>query len=343
MPLIVLFFASSVFAQISAPNWLEESQRDLHYPKSKWYTGFATDKVNGLPGKKEYEAVETNAKNKLSESIIVSVQGSSTVHIENRQMQSGKNFSETKQMNYDNTITTTSSAVLAKIDVKSYFDKKAGYIYGFAVVKKSDLANFYRSNINSAFAFANREFAIIEQLAEQGKKNLAFGKIQAIEDSLKKASHWGSYLQTVEIDSSYTSQEKELWQKINNAKMSLEHSTAVFLDVLAGGQYFLGQLAAQMQNKNCNCIVSEKEEEADYVVKIKTKFLRCTETDLGDVFCYANADASINNPKYQKPVALSIPEAKGGWVNGNREKAEEETLKKLTDNIAEKIVQAINK
>jgi hypothetical protein len=336
MPLIILFLALPIFAQGPAPDWLEESRRLAHYPKSEWYTGFAMDKIKGQPGKKEFEAMEANAKNKLSESIIVNVKGTSTVQTTSVQTQK----SETINTNYGQNVKTTTNAFLANVDFKSYFDKKTGYIYGFAVVRKDDLANFYRSNINSLFAFANKELSIIEQIAEQGKKNQAMGKIQAIEDSLKKVSYWGSYLNAVDVDNSYTAREKDIWLKINNAKMSLERGTNVFLDVTGLEPE---RLSAQMQDKNCNCTIAETADNADYVVKIKAKLSRCTENQNKDVFCYASADVSVNNTKFQKPLDIKIPEAKGGWTNGDKEKATEEAFKQLIYNMAEKIVQAINK
>jgi hypothetical protein len=76
---------------------------------------------------------------------------------------------------------------------------------------------------------------------------------------------------------------------------------------------------------------------------VNAKFSRCTENELEEVFCYANADASVNNSKFQRHLVLKIPEAKGGWANSNREKATEEAFKKLTSSLAEKIVQSINK
>jgi hypothetical protein len=336
---IILFLALSVSAQDFAPDWVEESWRSLHYPKSEWYTGFATDKVSGQPGKKEFQTIEANAQNKLSESIIVNVQGTSTVQTANRQMQNGNNFSESTTINYDNTVRTTSNAILTKVDVKSYFDRKNNYIYAFAAVKKKDIADFYRSNINSLFSFASKEFSIIEQLTEQGKKNQAFNKIQIIEDSLKNISYWGSYLRTVEFDTSHSTKERDFWQKINNVKITLERSTTIFLDIL-GIEH--NKLIAQMQD-NCNCIIAESRDKADYVIIIRANLNRCTENNLNEAFCYANADASVNNSKFQRPIVLKIPEAKGGWGNGNKEKATEEAFKKLTNSLAEKIVQSINK
>jgi hypothetical protein len=181
-------------------------------------------------------------------------------------------------------------------------------------------------------------------LAEQGKKNLAFGKIQVIEDSLKNVSYWGSLLQAVESDNSYIKREQDLWQKLNEAKKSLEHGTTIYLNI--SGDSGLETLGAEMQEKGCNCSIAENASDADYVVKIKVRLGSCIENTLnkfGEIYCYASANVSVDNLKYKKPLDVKIPDAKGGWGNRNREKAIELAIKELTSSLAEKIIQSIDK
>jgi len=342
MPPLVLFLSAFVFAQ-GIPDWVDESWRSSHYPKSEWYAGFAMDRIaKRQPDSKAYQAVEKNAQSKLSESIVVTVQGSSEVKTSSRQTPKG----ETISTNYDQSIITASNAVLAKVEVKSYFDRKSGYIYGFAAVRKNDLAEFYRSGINAIFSFAEKEFALAEQQAGQGRKKAALDKIQAIEDSLKNVAYWGSLLQTVERDNSYIKREQDFWQKIGDMRMQLQNGTSVYLDI--SGDSDLETLGAEMQERGCNCSIAENASNAEYVVKIKVKFGNCIENTLnrfGEVYCYANANAnvSVDNLKYKNLLDVKIPEAKGGWTNRNKEKATDQAIKELTNNIAEKIIQSINK
>ncbi|MDR0517714.1 MAG: hypothetical protein LBH25_11785 [Fibromonadaceae bacterium] len=339
MRLLFLFLTTTVFAQALASEWVEESWRATRYPKSEWYTGFVTDIVKGQPDSKVYQAAEKKAQGKLSESIMVSVQSTSTAQTQSKQIQGNETISK----DYRQEITSTSNAVLAKVETSSYFDKKDNRIYAFATVKKKDLADFYKSNINSLFAFADKEFAQAEQLAEQGKKKQALDKIHAIEDSLKAVGNWASLLQTVGGGNPYTEQEKALWQRAGNAKMQLQHGTAIYLDISSEDYGDLGwQLKAQMQEKGCNCSVAENEEEADYSVSVKARLGSCSEAGNGLVFCHATATAALNNLKLRKTVSISIPEAKGGWANNDKAKASAEAFKKLTNSLAEKINQSIN-
>jgi len=342
MPLLFLFFVLPIFAQDLSPQWVEESWRLARYPKSEWYTGFARDKIKGQPNRKDYEAIEKAAQSKLSENIQVQVQSSANVQTTSKQTQNGNNSSETINTNYKQAVTTQSNLVLAKVDVKSYFDKKSGEIYAFASVKKSDLADFYRSKITHLFSYAEKELSIAEQLAEAGKKNAALSKIQVVEDTLKNVGFWGSLLQTVESDNSHTAQETAFGQRANNAKMLLQNSTVIYLDISSNKQYSdMGEkLGAQMQEKGCNCTITNAKQDADYSVAIKAKFGSCNKAGDGIFYCYANADVTVNNQKYKKPVNVKVPEAKGGWTNGDR--AMEEAFKELANSMAEKIVQTIN-
>ena len=337
MPLLILLLALPVLAQNSSPQWLDESWRASRYPSTEWYTGFATDRISkGQPDSKAYESVEKTAQAKLSESIVVTVQGTSTLQTSSKQTQTG----ETISRDYGQTIKTASTAVLAKVEVKSHYDKKSGNIYAFAAVRKKDLAAYYRSSINFLLSFAEKEFALAEQQASQGRKKAALDKIQAIEDTLKSVGYWGSFLQKVENDNSYHEHEIALWKKAGDLKMQLQNGTSVYLNIT--GDDSLEALGAEMQEKGCNCSISEKEEDADYTVAIKSKLNNCTESGNGLVFCYATATVAVNSLKHGKPVSLKIPEAKGGWPNNNKDKATAEAFKKLTSSLAEKINQTIN-
>jgi len=339
MPLIILFLAISLQAQESTPMWIQDNWRSVNYPSAEWYTGFVRDKVNENPNKAKFKEMEKAAQNSLSENIIVNISGTST--LEKTSVQKSNN--ETISRNYKQEITSTSNAVLAKMETHSYFDKASGYIYGFAAVKKKDQADFYRSSINSIFSFAEKEFIRAEAFTEQGKKNSAFGKIQEIEDSLKNVAYWGKLLQTVESDNSYIKREQDFWQKLNEAKKSLEHGTTIYLDI--SGDNDLEALGAEMQEKGCNCSIAESSSNVDYIVKIKIKLGSCVENALsrfGEIYCYASANVLVNNTKYKKPMEVKIPEAKGGWGNRNKEKATAQAIKELTNNLAEKIIQSIN-
>jgi len=321
-------------AKESAPAWIQDEWRSARYPAAEWYTGFAMENVKSNPNKEKYKAVEKYAQNSLSESITVQIQGTTVIEtvVENTWTEVIKKHSTQK-------IKSTSNAFLAKMETYSWFDKKDGILYGFAAVKKKDLADFYRLNISSMFSFAEKEFALANSLAEQGKKKMALDKIYAIEDSLKNVGNWGFLLLVVDSDSSYRAKERDFLQTALAMKMRLKDATAIYLDV-SGHDAEL--LSAQMQESGCNCAIVANREKADYHVTVRAKLSRCTEASGGAVFCYANAAITVDDIKFHKSVNVKVPEAKGGWTRGDKDKATEEAFKKLISSSAEKIIQTIN-
>jgi len=339
MLILLLFIALPIFAYGSAPEWVDESWRSSRYSKSEWYTGFAMDRIaSGKPDSKAFQAVEKNAQGKLSEGILVTVHASSAVQNSSRQTQKG----ETINTNYDQIVKTASNAVLAKVDIKSYFDKESGYLYSFAAVKKKDLAEFYSAKINGLFSFAESEFILANQLAETGKKKSAWNKIKTIEDSLLIVSYWENLLQAVASGTNVHSRVAEILQKTNAAKIALENGTSIYLNV-SGSEYVRDELPAVLQEKGCNCSIAETEAEADYAITVKTILSRCNKAANEQVYCWANATVSVFNSKTKKKASVKIPEAKGGWTEGDTEKATEESFKSLTENLAQQLLKEMEK
>ena len=337
MPLLILLLALPVLAQNSTPQWVEESWRAARYPNTEWYTGFARDNIKNQPNSETYQSIEKEAQNKLSESIQVKIQSSTAVQTTSWQNSLGESINT----DYKQTTKTQTNAVLAKMETHSHFDKKSGYIYGFAAVRKKDLAEFYTAKMNGLLSFAENEFSIASQLAESGKKKNALSKINVIEDSLPKIDYWRNLLQAV-TGATTSNRSAEILQKINVAKIALENGTAIYLDI-NGSEYLTEKLGAVMQEKGCNCSITENADEADYTITVNAKLNRCNQADFGEVYCFANANISMRNSKTKKNISVEVSEAKGAWVNGNSEKATEESFKELAANIAQKLVKEMEK
>jgi len=338
MQFLILFLAISLYAQELTPMWVQDGWRSVHYPSTEWYIGFARDKVKGSPNQAKFKDIEKTAQNSLSESIVINIRGASTV--ENSSVQ--KSNKEAININYKQAITSESNTVLAKMETYSYFDKESGYIYGFAAVRKKDLAEFYFAKINGFFSFAESEFALANQLAETGKKKNALNKIMAIEDSLQKVIFWENLLQAVGSGANAHSRTAEILQKTNAAKIALENSVGIYLNV-SGSEYVRDELPAVLQEKGCNCSITETEAEADYAITVKAILSRCNKAAYEQVYCWANATVSVFNSKTKKKASVKIPEAKGGWTEGDTAKATEESFKNLTENLAQQLLKEMEK
>ena len=338
---ITLFCVQFVYAQASAPMWINEKWRDTNHPSALWYTGFSEDRLGRNDNlAQSLERLERNAQNKMAEAITVRISSSSTLETASQQRQQGRRVDETIDQRYLQSIQASTSSEIAKAEVRSYHDPKTNRIYAFSAVKKEDLANFYRSKIATLFSFANREFVLAEQLAGQDNRRQALDKISAIEDSMKRVVYWGSALQIVVSDNSYVEEELKIWQKVSNMKSQLESGNTLYLDV--SGEVDYSRLAAEIQGQESKFRIVRDKSAASFVITIGTRIGSCTQNTNRFMFCNASATVTVNNQRSGRIINVRIPEAKGGWGNNNREKAAEQAFNDLIKNIAKQVVQTIN-
>jgi hypothetical protein len=332
MPLLIIFLVSTIFAKDLTPEWIDESWRGNRYPKSEWYTGFSMDKIEGQPDLKAYEAVEKNAQNKLSESIIVNVKGSSTVQTASKQTKKGNNFDETIDINYDQTIKTTTSTILTKRDIKTYFDPQNGYIYAFTFVKKSDLANYYAQMIELSLNEARHGITLSKQLAELGKRNEAFQRLDQAKSRVESTIHFRVLLLTIDSENGFersqTERANEMFKEITVARAEIEVKDIIVVFVTG---------TESMQNKKTDFVISglqtiftdnnirvtENQKEATHILKTESKL--CNQRSDGN-FKFTNACVRVilTNTKTNKnelTISVTGPKEGGLTVENAGEKA----------------------
>ncbi len=323
--------------------WQKEACLASTYPESEWYFAFAEETLReGQNAADARTALERQALGRMAERIRVDVSSRSSVETKSSYRSKDGASSEGISRDFMSATQISADAEFVNSFTDSHYDSKAGKVYAFAAVKKRGLADFYSARINSLFSFSESEFTLASQLAEAGKKKIALDKMKAIEDSLQKVSYWENLLQAVGSGSTIHNRSAEILQKINTAKIALENGTSIYLNI-SGSEYVANELAAVMQEKGCNCSVAETEEEADYAITVKATLSRCSKAANEQVYCYANATVSVFNSKTQKNISLKIPEAKGGWTEGNTEKATEESFKNLTENLAQQLIKEMEK
>ena len=334
--------ADCVFAQSarreSAPSWVSEEQRSRQYPSAMWHIGFARDRVSGKADFKDYQSIEMRAQQDLSERIMTEVRSSSALRTQTIQRRTDGNFNETIIDDFDVNVIIQSNAVLVNVEKHSFFDRKSGTIYGFAAVRKSVLADFYRSSINTLFSFADGQFGTVATLIESGRKIAALEKTQEIEDTLHRITELNTLLLATNNDNSFVEQIVNIHQRLNEVRAQIQSGTKVFLDV--SGDNNLSELAAIIPQTEGFLITANKSE-AGYLVSIKTELTRCTPPDVRLALCHTNAEVSVKNLATQRSVNVQISEARGGFPNADTDRATQTAFRNLTNDIAERVIQTI--
>lgn len=165
--LILIIPGLSLTAQ---PRWMNETVREMEYPSSDYYTGFANERWSGDPDLSvALESVKLNARKNLSESILVTVSGSASTEGSSYQLSDGKTTSEMTRQKFSQKIQSSTASILVSQDVKTYFDAKTSMLYAFTTVKKSDLAAYYARRISDLCEKAESLFRDSESLTGYGK------------------------------------------------------------------------------------------------------------------------------------------------------------------------------
>jgi hypothetical protein len=126
----------------------------------------------------------------------------------------------------------------------------------------------------------------------------------------------------------------------------MENNICIYLECneTVNGQtvtYIGNRLPGLLTQNDCGCNITESQADADYVIRVDARLVRCNDAPDNVVFCYAAATASVYHVRTQKTLVPEIPEAKGGWTSGNRAKAIEEAFNELADGIVENILPMI--
>lgn len=136
----LILFPLSIMAQ--PPEWTNESFRKMKYPEKDFLSGYASE-----PNIKKEEPgfllgrLETYAKNRLNESVIVSVQSVTNLDVTETNNQVIQYF-KTSAASYSN-------LNLTGLKTETFYDTKAKTGYAFVYARKSDIETLYRNKVNT--------------------------------------------------------------------------------------------------------------------------------------------------------------------------------------------------
>ena len=261
-----------------APQWLNDGWRSANYPQSVWFTGFAQDGLKA--GENEAAAtrrVEQDARNKLSENISSRLTSASRNETSSNRVSSGTQSKEVVERSYGQIIQTSTSAEVVKTELYPYHDVANKRVYAFAAVKKSSLAAYYASMIESGLTEAERGLELAKQSMELGKKD-AGEKLSAGKAKIASLGYYRDLLIAVDgqkgLEQAQNDRVTALLKEIEALSVDVEDAARVYV---TGTETILGESASiiipalkGILNDN-GCRIVESEGEAGYVLKIEAK------------------------------------------------------------------------
>lgn len=162
-----LLGAIQTFGQ--APGWVSADTRSNTYPSALFLTGyFETSDINKKEIDAELQLLVDAAKAQLIQSVKVQVKSVSTSKV--------SDFNGEIDDYFNQKTTSQSDLQLIGLQTDSYYDKKNKKGYGFAYVSKSQMIEFYRSEIGKNVSDIENIISQSQTLKDEGELKRAFKK-----------------------------------------------------------------------------------------------------------------------------------------------------------------------
>jgi len=268
----LIIFPFAVLGQ-NTPRWLDASYRDFQYPVNTFYSGFVSaDATN-----ETLKNVENEAKRKLIESIRVNIKS----ELVSESVDKGTKES-LREYNKES-LQSSAEAEIAGITVESY--KSNNTVYAFAYVNKYELLGYYKSSLTVDLNKVETVIDESNQLVAAGKKMSAKRKIEEAKTIFERIQFYRNLLVAVNPNANendlQTQRYNNLQRTVLQMSITLEQSTFVFLEcsyelknnkednAFERDPGIFCDILAQALSEN-ECSVTEKKEEADYILTIIT-------------------------------------------------------------------------
>ena len=346
---IIMLLPCIVLAQGSPPLWLDSDIRNIQYSRDAYYTGFSEVPASQ---NQEQEQAQERAKQiaigELSERVRVMVVSNKTsvdVSI------SGSDIEEQIYSQFSSMVKVSSQIEVTGSKVETYYDGKTQTAYAFAYVGKTELQNYYQNQISFLLNKVEGALQTASELIKKGYKMRAYKQCESMIDVFASVFYAQDLLIAINEGVSDNMLQQSRSEHLRNALIQtitgLENSTYIYVECTetVNGQpiaYIADRLPGMITEKGLGCSFTDLKEEADYIIKVNARLVRCSDAPGNMEFCYAAATVSIYNIHTHKNLTPKIEEAKGGWRNKDKDKAIEEAFNELANRIIEKIVPIIN-
>ena len=358
--LLAVLLPITIKAQVK-PEWLNEVYRQSHFPAKEYYTGFSQDKVDaGEQVSAGLDRIKLEARNKLSESIVVWVSGQTEVVGKSYQIIENHNTKESITQEYSQNLSSATQSVLTNLEVKTYFDAEKSLGYAFAFILKSDLESYYSNRIVYLLerAAADQEVATIYQ--ETGNVRQTKEKLNSALAYLENAQSFFCLLAAVNPENTVLREHVKalaLYQEVSQSVSRLDKGPSIFItgtfvmsgtedDAFAKDPHILLPSIAQELSEAKIQIVQDASS-ADYILELNTSTSLRSKRVNGKGFLsyYANVNGQlINNHTGKEVITIFIDHDPACYATGQTpEQAGLRAFKsdKLKKEIAEIIINNI--
>ena len=350
LSLLVFCSIGAFAANPTAPNWMDAQQREILYPASKYYTGFATTTIQkGEEKTTAYDRVKQNARVDAISSIQVSVEQTVERYIKNTQ--SGSSVST---MDFMTLHAKSHSSIkdVPGLNVEVWENPKTGDVSAFAYVKILDLSRRLMKRILTNVGKADTEMQAVEDLIARGDKAQARDKLPAVQSILDNIE--GDQRVLLSVDSNVTDEDLAV-EDVNSLKKKYQILTAdlkngINICLLCNAYIFgvnytalKGEIQGELSKMGCNFVLST--EQADWAIQVTVTAREYNAAKFGDVttyFAYVDAKIIVEKTTTRQRIYENQISEKGEHSH-NYEQAARQAYKDISPKISKIIKEQITK
>ncbi|MCQ2311326.1 MAG: hypothetical protein MJZ64_06230, partial [Paludibacteraceae bacterium] len=299
--LILLFVAQLLVAQSSpAPDWTDAHRREMVYPASTYYTGFAFAHLE------KSESVETvfsrlknSARAELVSSIVVTVNQTTERYLENQQRNQSV---QTTDVFRSGTITESGIKDIPGMSIDTWHNAKTGDVMAFAYVKTADLLRKLGKRITVNTTKIEMGLATISDMVANGNKSEAKQQLTTLNTLFSDIENDQKIMlaidATLEDEDIALSEVNELRKQYQQWQNELKNGIAVYLTcqaVTLTGNYPALTKGIKGELNPLGCSFLNDAEGADWVITISATAREYNTQTWGNATSYvAFVDASLS-------------------------------------------------
>lgn len=227
---LLLLSALPIYGQ---PVWLDLGFRETHFPRAEYYTGFAMTRWDSSKDlSTSLEEVKSDARNNMSEAIIVYLSGQTEMVGQSMMLSSKEETKEFIRQDFTQHRTSSTSSVIISEDMNTYFDPSTSMLYAFVSVKRADLESYYRSQTDDLISRVKVDKQIAESMQDFGRIKEAKQKYEEAQLTIKSAFNYISLLTAVNPSTAQTGRKSEvlaLYKQINESIASMDKGPSLHI------------------------------------------------------------------------------------------------------------------
>lgn len=341
--LILLFVAQLLVAQSSpAPDWVDTYRREMMYPASTYYTGFAFAHLEkGESVETTLDRLKNSARAELVSSIVVTVNQTTTRFLENKQ---GNQSVQTTDVFRSGTITESGIKDIPGMSIDTWHNAKTGDVMAFAYVKTADLLRKLGKRITVNTTKIEMELATVSNMVANGNKSEAKQQLTTINTLFSDIENDQKVMLaidgTLEDEDIALSEINELRKQYQQWQNELKNGIAIYLVCQADlfGQKFPtleNTLKGELSKLGCSFVSSA--EVADWAIYVTANTREYNSSAIGEYttyFSYVDATIAIDKIALNQRIYEDAISQKGGHMRDYTEAARD-GYKQITPKLAE--------